>query len=116
MLIMATSGFSAKEVMDYSVTVPDESLYLFSGTMCKDEFPNQDQIVKIALSKYSKSGDESFVWTVIYGEIDFREAKAFWGTNSGRLDNLQITQWYDLTEEDLPIYQATLSQSALIIQ
>lgn len=42
MLIMATSGFSAKEVMDYSVTVPDESLYLFSGTMCKDEFPNQD--------------------------------------------------------------------------
>lgn len=95
-------------------TIPAESRYMFQGGKCKGDLPDNSQIKKIALSKHNKEGGDAYIWTVIYGEIDFEEAKSRYGTNSGgRLDNLTLSQEYDLTAEDMDRYRDAVNQKCL---
>lgn len=103
-----------ENVNDREIIVPEKVKYMFKGVKCEDNFPDKKNLKKIALSKRNKTGGDSFILEAIYGEIDFEEAKSRYGTNSGgRLDNLTLSQEYDLTAEDMDRYRDALNQNCL---
>ena len=97
------------------LAIPEEYRYMFENGVNKGAFPDNSEIKRIALSKINAMDAYDSVWNVIFGVIDFDEKKAEYGLRKdGNLSEPDITQEYQLTEEDIEIYRDAFKSELLV--
>ena len=97
------------------LAIPEKYRYMFEKGVNKGEFPDNSEIKRIALSKINCMDAYESVWAVIFGAIDFDEKKSEYGLRrDGNLLEPEITEEYQLTDEDLEIYRDAFHSEYLV--